>query len=311
MLKYTKSTNKTTRTDHFTLPKEEETVWMFYNSPSEMKNDELLKNIKLHPLAVKAVTTFSEHPKINVYAKHAVVSTFYLETDSLEPIRINLLIGDNYLIAVSERSIPFREQLVKDFLENPEHMQHVSYMLYYLMKDIVDSYLEVVDQLSNEFLELEKSVFVDPLKREIGHKVYRWKSRLHKLRQYVEAEESVIQKMGHDDFEYANEESGFYFKDLLSAFSRVTAAFDSFKENLKGILDLQMSLKSDHMNRIMKTLTLVSAVFVPLTFIAGLYGMNFEYMPELRWHYGYFYVLTLCLALAVMIMGYFKKKRWW
>lgn len=311
MLKYIKSTNETVRLKHFEVPDQDETIWIFYDTPEEMQQDSILEKIELHHLAASAFTTFSEHPSINVYAKHAVVSTFYLETESLEPIRINLLIGEQYLIVMAERKIPFREALIKDFTENPEHMQHVSYMLYYLMKDIVNSYLEVVDQLSNEFLELEKSVFVDPLKREIGHKVYRWKTRLHKLRQYVEAEESIIQKMGHDDFEYANEESGFYFKDLLSAFSRVTTAFDSFKENLKGVLDLQMSLKSDHMNRIMKTLTLVSAVFVPLTFIAGLYGMNFEYIPELKWRYGYFYVLTLCFALAVIIMGYFKKKRWW
>jgi magnesium transporter len=311
MLKYKKSLNRTGEIDHFDYPDSDETLLMFYNTPEEMNKDELLQKMEIHPLASHAFSSFSEHPKINIYANHAVVSTFYLDTENFKPIRINLLIGNQYLIAMSENILPFRKKLVKDFIENPEHMKHVSYMLYYLMKDIVDSYLEVVDKLSDEFLDLEKQVFVDPLKREIGHNVYRWKSRLHNLRQYVEAEEFVIQKMGHDDFEFASDESGFYFKDLLSSFSRVTAAFDSYKENLKGILDLQMSLKSDHMNRIMKTLTLVSAVFVPLTFIAGLYGMNFEYIPELRWRYGYFYVLTLCLILAVLIMGYFKRKRWW
>ncbi len=311
MLMYKEATNQTERIEHFVMPKEKETIWMFYQSPEEMKKDDMLQQLDLHPLAKNAFMNFSEHPHLNVYANHAVVSTFYLGSENYEPIRINLLIGEKYLIVMSEHEISFREQLVTDFTNNPEHMKHVSYMLYYLMKDIVSSYLEVVDQLSDEFLEIEKSVFIDPQKREIGRDVYLWKTRLHKLRQYVEAEESIIQKMGHDDFEYANEESGFYFKDLLSSFSRVTAAIDSFKENLKGILDLQMSLKSDHMNRIMKTLTLVSAVFIPLTFIAGLYGMNFEYIPELKWRNGYFYVLTLCLALAVMIMSYFKKKRWW
>jgi magnesium transporter len=311
MLKYIKSSNTVSRIEHFEKPSADETVWMFYNTPDEMIKDGLLQSIDIHPLAIQAFTAFSKHPKINIYSRHAVVSTFYLETETFKPIRINLLIGDQYLIVMSEHAVPFRQRLFKDFIDNPEHMKHVSYMLYYLMKDIVDSYLEVVDHLSDEFLDLEKQVFVHPLKREIGHKVYRWKSRIHKLRQYVEAEEFVIQRMGHDNFEFANEESGFYFKDLLSSFSRVTAAFDSYKENLKGILDLQMSLKSDHMNRIMKTLTLVTAVFVPLTFIAGLYGMNFEYIPELRWRYGYFYVLTLCFVLAVIIMSYFKKKRWW
>jgi magnesium transporter len=311
MLKYDKSTNSASNIKHFEYPKTNETIWMLYDTLDELKQDELLTRIELHPLAAAALLSFSKHPKINIYAKHAVVSTFYLEDQTFEPIRINLLISDRYLIAVSERKIPFRQKLVQDFIENPEHMKHISYMLYYLMKDIVDSYLAVVDQLSEEFLDLEKQVFVHPMKREIGHQVYRWKSRLHVLRQHVEAEEVVLQKMGHDSFEFASEESGFYFKDLLSSFSRVTSAFDSYKENLKGILDLQMSLKSDHMNRIMKTLTLVSAVFVPLTFIAGLYGMNFEYIPELSWRYGYFFVLTLCFALAMMILSYFKKKRWW
>jgi magnesium transporter len=94
-------------------------------------------------------------------------------------------------------------------------------------------------------------------------------------------------------------------------FSRVVAAFDQFKEEMGGIFDLQMSLKSDHMNVIMKTLTLVSAIFLPITFLAGLYGMNFEYIPELGWKYSYFVLLAVMVTVAVSLLSYFKKKGWW
>ncbi|HYK72124.1 MAG TPA: CorA family divalent cation transporter, partial [Pseudoneobacillus sp.] len=99
--------------------------------------------------------------------------------------------------------------------------------------------------------------------------------------------------------------------DLKENFSRVTSAFDAFKENLNGIFNLQISLKSDHTNAIMKTLTLVSVIFIPMTFIAGLYGMNFENMPELRMKNGYFYALTLMVCLGLSIMFFFRIKGWW
>ena len=91
----------------------------------------------------------------------------------------------------------------------------------------------------------------------------------------------------------------------------MTSAFDSFKNTLTSIFDLQMSLKSDHMNIIMKTLTLVSVIFIPMTFIAGLYGMNFERMPELKWDFGYFYALLLMFGIGISTLVYFKKKGWW
>ncbi|WP_339064171.1 CorA family divalent cation transporter [Tepidibacillus marianensis] len=117
--------------------------------------------------------------------------------------------------------------------------------------------------------------------------------------------------MGRKDFPFTNKEAGYYFQDLSNRYARVVSAFDTFKENLSGIFNLQISLKSDHTNAIMKMLTLVSVIFIPMTFLAGVYGMNFEFMPELEWKYGYAYSLILMFGVGIGIALYFKKEGWY
>jgi magnesium transporter len=229
----------------------------------------------------------------------------------LELIAVNVLASAHYVICICERPNGLRKRLQHDFSENPEHMKDTSHVLYHILNETLSSYLNAVDRISDEVLSLEKRVFVKPFENDIGHSVFRWKERLVKLRQVVESEEGVLKKLIHKDFPFSTEDSVIYFEELENTFSRVPSALDTFKENLQGIFDLQISLKSDHMNRIMKTLTLVSVIFVPLTFIAGLYGMNFEYIPELRWHYGYFAVLGVCALLGASILLFFKRRGWW
>ncbi|ARP42568.1 Putative metal ion transporter YfjQ [Geobacillus thermodenitrificans] len=108
-----------------------------------------------------------------------------------------------------------------------------------------------------------------------------------------------------------NAETNPYIDEVASRFACVPAALDAFKESLSAIFDLQLSLKSDHMNVIMKTVTLVSVMFLPMTFIADVYGMNFTFMPELKWRYGYPFALLLMAAVAALIVLYFKRNGWW
>ncbi|PGT83897.1 magnesium transporter CorA family protein [Bacillus sp. AFS040349] len=151
----------------------------------------------------------------------------------------------------------------------------------------------------------------NPFANEIGHQVYNWKGKIHSLRQIVEAQEAVINDIGESDSKFINEDSSIYLKTLGKNFERVVSAFDTFIETLTGIFDLQMSLKSDHMNSIMKTLTLVSVIFIPMTFIAGLYGMNFENMPELTWNFGYGLALVVMFGIGISIALFFRSKGWW
>ena len=286
-------------------------TWNHIGPSNKEELSKQLETIKPHPLAKEAMTSLEKFPRVDVYKDHAFISTIAIKED-FSLVHIGILVGKDYVITHEEENdLTLFSELEEDFRDHPDHMSTPGHILYHILDKVSMFYLKVVDQISNEIEALEKSVFKTPFANEIGHKVYRWKAKLHDLRQIVEAQDNVIKTIGHSDFPFINEDSGFYFQDLLDNFSRVVGAFDTFRDNLTGIFDLQISLKSDHMNSIMKTLTLVSVIFIPMTFIAGMYGMNFEFMPELKWKYGYVYSLLLMFGLGISIALYFRRKGWW
>ncbi|WP_353616205.1 CorA family divalent cation transporter [Bacillus sp. AFS053548] len=141
--------------------------------------------------------------------------------------------------------------------------------------------------------------------------MFNWKVQLQDLRQLVEPQVNVINQIVEADFPFLSQDAGFYFNELKENYERIINALDNFKESMAGIIELQMSLKSDRTNDIMKTLTLISAIFLPMSFIAGFYGMNFGNMPELKWKYGYLYCIVLNILIGVIISIYFYVKGWW
>jgi magnesium transporter len=309
MLRYNKQIKSVEKMEFFQIPNQDEIVWFHFDKTNEFP--QLLSELKIHPLAYKLFNDFSDIPKVNIFKNEAVISLFLIK-DDLQTVRMTILVNNQLVLSHIEdhHKIDF-SNLKKIFIDNPKYMEQTGFLLYHLIIQVSEKFLTSIDQIADEILALERRVFKDPFENEIGQKVYRWKTKLHELRQIVEPQENVIKMLAHSDFPFVDEESGFYFQDLKESYSRVTSAFDTFQENLNSIFNLQISLKSDHTNLIMKTLTLVSVVFIPMTFIAGLYGMNFEYMPELKIRNGYFYALSVMACIGLSIVTYFRIKGWW
>lgn len=312
MLIYNRKTKKLEKAESFTLPTSDEIIWFHIKNQSFKQTfDSILQELHIHPLAKRFMDTFNEIPKVNIYKNEAVISIFSIE-ENYQPIKINILVGKNFIITREQNSnLHLLSEIVKDLEENPEHMSHTGYILYQIIQKASHEFLHAIDEIADEIQALEKTVFKDPFENKIGKTAYRWKVKLHDLRQIIEPQESAIKSIGQSEFPYTNEDSGFYFQDLQHNYSRIISALDTFIENMASIFNLQLSLKADHTNTIMKTLTLVSVIFIPMTFIAGLYGMNFENMPELKWENGYFYVLFIIFGLGCGIALYFRKKGWW
>lgn len=309
MLKYNKKEQTLIKLNSFHIPEPGENVWYHFENTEHLPN--VIAEMGIHPLAEKLFTEYSDYPKVNIFKNEAVIS-LYIINNNFKTTKMTILISEHIVLShIENGEKKFLQDLVAFFSENHNFMSQTGLILYHLIGKASEYFLTAIDQIANEIQHIEKSVFKDPFENAIGKKVYRWKLKLHELRQIVEPQENVIKTIAHSDFPFLNEDSGFYFQDLKENFSRVTSAFDAFKENLNGIFNLQISLKSDHTNAIMKTLTLVSVIFIPMTFIAGLYGMNFENMPELRMKNGYFYALTLMVCLGLSIMFFFRLKGWW
>lgn len=309
MLRYNKQIKSIEKMESFQIPNQDEIVWFHFDKTNELPH--LLSELEIHPLAYKLFNDYSDIPKVNIFKNEAVISLFLIK-DDFQTVRMTILVNNQLVLSHIEdnHKIDF-SNLKKIFIDNPKYMDQTGFLLYHLIIQVSEKFLTSIDQIADEIQALERRVFKDPFENEIGQKVYRWKTKLHELRQIVEPQENVIKMLAHADFPFVDEDSGFYFQDLKESYARVTSAFDAFKENLNSIFNLQISLKSDHTNSIMKTLTLVSVVFIPMTFIAGLYGMNFEYMPELKIRNGYFYALSVMACIGLSIVTYFRIKGWW
>lgn len=308
MIIYNSATNQVKPLQSFKIPSNEEILWF---SLDRDHPDYVLDQLNIHTHARQSFLAFSNIPKLNEYKSEAVLCLTAMD-DKFEIEKINLLVGKNFVITYEEKiDHQLNDSLTKLFSEEPKRMSHTGHILYHIINNISANYLSAIDEIADEILAIEKNVFKDPFENKIGKSTYRWKTKLHNLRQVIEPQVSVINEIITKEFPFTNDDSTFYLRDVESDYDRIISAFDTFKENLVSIYNLQMSLKADHTNAIMKTLTLVSVIFIPITFIAGLYGMNFEHMPELSWRYGYLSVLLLMIGGGLSIALFFRIKGWW
>lgn len=311
MLRFHETDGSVHKVQAYTLPSTTgDTVWIHFDQENEEEFNDFISRMDIHPLALKGLQHFSDIPKIDVFKNEAIISLFAIQDDYTQA-KITILIGRNYVVTKEGENIDLLPQLKQLFIEHPEKMETSGKILYHIFDKITSVDLKMIDQIADNIQELERNVFDRPFANEIARSIHRWKSSLHDLRQTIEAQDQVMSTISRKELLFVDEDTALYFKDLTNSYSRVVNALDSFKEGLDSIFNLQMTLKSDHANSIMKTLTLVSVIFLPMTFIGGLYGMNFEYMPELRWKYGYWYALLLMFGIGASISLFFRAKGWW
>lgn len=311
MLIYSANAKSVTKKDDISLPASREDIaWIHFHPSNSNQFEPFIKNLNIHPLALKELQEFSDIPKIDVLKNESIISLIAIQQDYTR-VKITILIGHNYVVSKVEKDLNLVKNLEKPFLDNPQKMSHVGMILFHFLDQTISQDLEIIDKIADEIQSLEKKVFINPFENKIARSVYRWKATLHELRQTMETQEDVMETISSEKFPFTNEESRYFIRNLNNNYARIINALDTFKESLNSIFNLQMTLKADHSNTIMKTLTLVSAIFLPMTFLAGLYGMNFEIIPELKWDYGYQYALVLMLVTGLSIAFYFRKKGWW
>lgn len=186
----------------------------------------------------------------------------------------------------------------------------MDYLFYSLLDVIVDHYMDVLDTIGTK-VELIDNQLMKTLKRETLESVYDMKRDMLYLRSIIlPLKEIIIKLQKEDDTEIIQESTHIYLKDLFDHVIQVNDSIDTYREMLASFIDFYMMLNSNAMNEVVKTLTIISTIFIPLTFIVGVYGMNFHNMPEIRWKYGYFVILAGMALLALIMLSCFKRKKW-
>jgi len=276
---------------------------------------ELGDHFGLHRLVLEDVANTHHRPKVEDFGDYlyVVCRMLSLADDGvhLRSEQISLVIGRNYLLSFQERPgdvlEPVRERLRKG--KGRIRKGGAGYLGYALLDSVVDHYFYVVEAFGEQIEALEDELLAQPT-METLHKVHALKREMVLLRRAVRPLREVVASLERDEPPLLGSDVTPYLRDVYDHVIQVADAVDSFRDILSGLQDLYLSSVSNRMNEVMKVLTIFASIFVPLTFVAGIYGMNFEHMPELGWRWSYPVLWGVIVTLVVVMLGYFRRKKW-
>lgn len=269
----------------------------------------------LHPLVLEDIVNTGQRPKFEDFDNYVflVLKMFYRDETHGETIieQVSVILGKHVVISFQERPgdvfDPIRERLRKN--KGKIRKTGADYLAYALLDAIVDSYYMILERVGEKIENLEDEVVSEP-KPDILHTIHGLKREMIFLRRSVWPLREVISNMSKAESTLVKKLTGVYLRDVYDHTIEVIDTVETFRDMLSGMHDTYLSSISNRMNEIMKVLTIFASIFIPLTFIAGIYGMNFSYMPELGWRWGYFVVWGVMLGVGIVMLVYFRKKKW-
>ena len=275
------------------------------------------KHFGFHPLALEDVLNCGQRPKIEDYGEyHFVIMKSLLQGNKLETEQISFFLGGNYVITLQE--VPGDSfEAVRERIRRGKGLIRKAgpdYLAYALIDALVDEFFPVLEQYGERIENLETELLQNPTPDTI-QEVHQVKRELLLLRRVAWPERDVIAAMQREESDVIRPETQVFLRDCYDHTIQVIDMIETFRDLAAGMLDVYLSSVSNRMNEVMKVLTIISTIFIPLNFIAGVYGMNFHTdkpmnMPELEWRFGYPYALALMLTVAVLLVFYFRKRRW-
>lgn len=273
------------------------------------------KDFKISPLVLEDVVNTQQSPKIEEFNNYIFIITkmIYFDDRSRDLIfeHFSFVFGENYVLTFQERIgdvfEPVRERIRTS---NGRIRKRVAdYLAYALIDVLVDNYFLVIDKLNAKVAELEDDLMNDPTQKTLKQ-LYFIKRELLKLSRNVRPMREVAGYLHRAENSLIEERNKSFLRDLYDHTIDLNENVDMNRELVSGMIDTYISITGNKMNEIMKVLTIMASIFIPLTFIAGIYGMNFDNMPELHTKWGYFIALGIMAVVGVVMLLYFKKKNW-
>jgi magnesium transporter len=292
------------------------TIWVDMEKPSLEEDRALLDVFNFHPLVVEDCRAERHHPKAEEFTDHVYFImhgvTANTTSEHFSTIELDFFLGKNYVLTYHHdefRSINIVKQKVRS---SPVVSQRgPAYLLYQILDQLIDFYAPVVDDFDERISRLEDEIFTltNPDNR-ILEEIQQLKRSILRLRRISSKQLNILYRISHGEYKMIDEQMLPFFRDIYDHLVRITDLAENYRDLIGGALDSYLSVVSNRTNDIMKVLTIFSAVMLPLTFIAGLYGMNFDNLPELHWEYSYFVVLGVMLMVAFGMLLFFWRKGW-
>ena len=294
------------------LQRKDRIVWVDLASPTKDESAILSTVFKFHPLAIEDCEGRRHHPKIDDYRDYLFVLTHGVHPEStareFRTRQLCLFVGPNYLVSYHKE----KSRSVEHTLESARRNQRViaegpDSLLYNTLDFQVDQYLPVLENFEKKIDEVEDRIFNSPTS-EILTEVLDFKRALMRLRRISGHQREILTRLVRREFPMIGEKSVINLRDVHDHLVRVTDLADTYRELVAGALEAHLSIVGNRTNEIMRALTVIATLFIPLTFIAGVYGMNFEHMPEVKWRYGYLFAWGLMIAVGAGMYFFFRRR---
>jgi len=291
-------------------------TWVNVNGIHDVGLIEALgEHFSLHPMTIEDIVNTAQRPKWDVISNYGMLALKMLDMDAnKESVRIehvSLILGSSWVISFLEDQGDVFESVRQAIRTNAGRIRRMGadYLLFCLVDAVVDHYFLVVEHIGDKVEILDERLLVDPRQNDI-QVLHRFKRDLLSLRRAVWPLREVLSAVSKEESPLLHSETKVFWRDLYDHCIQVIDIVETARDTLSSMHDTYLSTISNRMNEVMKVLTIFSTIFMPITFIAGVYGMNFQYMPELAWKPAYFITLAVMALIAIGMALYFRHRRW-
>lgn len=269
-----------------------------------------------HPLVLEDILNTGQRPKMEDYAEYiyVVLKMLYPGTDGRTIVseQISLIAGSNFIISVQEGIEGDVFTTVRERLRNDKgriRKMGADYLLYSLIDAVVDSYFSILEKLGEEIEATEDRLVTNPADKTLNE-IHFLKRELIFLRKAVWPLREVISSLQRGESPLIQDGTRLYLRDVYDHTIEIIETVETFRDMASGMIDIYLSSISNRMNAVMKVLTIIATIFMPLTFLVGVYGMNFKHMPELEWPWAYPLLWLVMLLISAGMLLFFRKKKW-
>lgn len=291
-------------------------IWINIDGIHEIETLEKLGDcFGLHPLTLEDILNTDQRPKIEDYGEYIFIVLKMLypddETGEILAEQVSLVLGKNFVISFQEREGDIFNSVRERVRSGKGRIRKMGadYLVYSLLDSIVDNYFIILEKLGERIELLEEKLITNPVPETINL-IHKLKREMIFLRRSVWPLREVIGSIERGESSLIKGSTNIYLRDVYDHTIQVIDTIETFRDILSGMLDIYLSSVSNRLNAVMKVLTIIATIFMPLTFIAGIYGMNFKYMPELEWRLGYPVILLTMVSIGVLMLVSFRKKKW-
>jgi len=291
-------------------------VWVDVVDPSNTELDTLTDEFQLHPLWINDVSDPGQRPKLEVFKTHAFVVGYAHDEDPTDLTEVGIFFSSRWLVTVRQRNRAGRCFEIGDARKFYERVRgaslDVGLLLYALLDDMVDGYFDTVDAAEDRISAIEESIFEEQSsdERSVQQNTLKVRRALIELRRHVAPMRDVVLSMLRREVPWLDGDALVYLQDVLDRLLRVIDGIDVQRELLGNVVDAQLGLQANRMNRVMKKMTSWGAILIVATLISGIYGMNFRQMPELDWQFGYPAALVSMVFVTGALYLWFRHKDW-